>query len=108
MFISSTIIRPFLTLKDKKRELSRTLAHLNLISLFSAYLIDLISKAIDWLREKGIGQSFEKESRIAAEGTTYIVTNDHKAVMIEVNSETDFVAQMRRSKRQLSKLPKLF
>ena len=52
-----------------------------------------LEKAIDWLREKGIAKALKKESRIAAEGTTYIVTNDHKAVMIEVNSETDFVAQ---------------
>ena len=49
--------------------------------------------SIEWLREKGIAKALKKESRIAAEGTTYIVTNDHKAVMIEVNSETDFVAQ---------------
>ena len=49
--------------------------------------------AIDWLREKGISKAAKKESRIAAEGITKIVTKGNKAVVIEVNSETDFVAQ---------------
>lgn len=49
--------------------------------------------AIDWLREKGISKAAKKESRIAAEGTTEILVKDNKAVIIEVNSETDFVAK---------------
>lgn len=49
--------------------------------------------AVDWLREKGIAKAAKKEGRIAAEGITKIVSNDEAAVIIEVNSETDFVAK---------------
>lgn len=52
-----------------------------------------IEKSIDWLREKGISKAAKKSSRVAAEGLCEIKTDDNKAVMIEVNSETDFVAQ---------------
>ena len=49
--------------------------------------------AIDWLREKGISKAAKKESRIAAEGVTEILVKGNKAVLVEVNSETDFVAK---------------
>lgn len=49
--------------------------------------------AIDWLREKGISKAAKKEGRIAAEGMCSIKTNDECAVLVEVNSETDFVAK---------------
>ncbi|MDD3241711.1 MAG: translation elongation factor Ts [Bacilli bacterium] len=49
--------------------------------------------AIDWLREKGISKAAKKESRIAAEGITEILVKGNKAILIEVNSETDFVAK---------------
>ena len=52
-----------------------------------------IQKAADWLREKGISKAAKKADRIAAEGTAAILENDEKAVIIEVNSETDFVAK---------------
>lgn len=52
-----------------------------------------MENAIDWLRENGIAKAAKKESRIAAEGLTKIVTNGNKAVLLEVNSETDFVAK---------------
>ena len=52
-----------------------------------------IEKSIDWLREKGISKAAKKSSRVAAEGLCEIKTDDNKAVIIEVNSETDFVAQ---------------
>ena len=52
-----------------------------------------ITKAIDWLREKGIAKAAKKESRIAAEGLTEILVDGNKAIIIEVNSETDFVAK---------------
>ena len=52
-----------------------------------------VEKAIDWLREKGISTAAKKESRIAAEGLTDIIIDGNKAVIIEVNSETDFVAK---------------
>lgn len=52
-----------------------------------------MEKAVDWLREKGIAKAAKKEGRIAAEGLTKIVENDSAVAMIEVNSETDFVAK---------------
>ena len=52
-----------------------------------------MAKAIDWLREKGIAKSVKKANRIAAEGLTKVVVSDNKACLIEVNSETDFVAK---------------
>lgn len=51
-----------------------------------------IEKAIDWLRENGIAKAAKKSGRIAAEGTTYVAINGNDAVLVEVNSETDFVA----------------
>ena len=52
-----------------------------------------IEKAIDWLREKGIAKSVKKANRIAAEGLSKVVVDGNKAVIVEVNSETDFVAK---------------
>jgi len=52
-----------------------------------------INASIDWLREKGISKAAKKADRIAAEGLAAILTKGNKAVVIEVNSETDFVAK---------------
>lgn len=52
-----------------------------------------MDKAIDFLREKGIASAAKKGDRIAAEGLTYVVTEGNDAVILEVNSETDFVAK---------------
>ena len=54
-----------------------------------------IEKAIDWLREKGISKAAKKSGRVAAEGLVFAeVSEDHKkAVILEFNSETDFVAK---------------
>lgn len=52
-----------------------------------------MDKAVDWLREKGIAKAAKKESRIAAEGLCKIKIEGNTAVMVEVNSETDFVAK---------------
>ena len=52
-----------------------------------------IEAACDWLREKGIAKAAKKSGRIAAEGTTYVLTSGNDAVILEVNSETDFVAK---------------
>lgn len=52
-----------------------------------------IDEAINWLREKGISKAAKKASRIAAEGLAYAKIDGNKAVIIEVNSETDFVAK---------------
>lgn len=52
-----------------------------------------IEKAMDWLREKGIAKATKKESRIAAEGLANIYIEGNKAVILEVNAETDFVSK---------------
>ncbi len=52
-----------------------------------------IEAAMDWLREKGIAKASKKEARIAAEGLANIYIEEDKAVMLEVNSETDFVSK---------------
>jgi elongation factor Ts len=52
-----------------------------------------MDKAIDFLREKGIAKAANKADRIAAEGLTSVVTAGNDAVILEVNSETDFVAK---------------
>ena len=52
-----------------------------------------MEKAIDWLREKGISKAAKKQSRIAAEGLTEAQVEGNVAVLLEVNCETDFVAQ---------------
>ena len=51
-------------------------------------------KAIEFLREKGLATAEKKAGRIAAEGAVFaVVENDTKAVIVEINSETDFVAK---------------
>ena len=52
-----------------------------------------MDEAINYLREKGIAKSAKKESRIAAEGLANIYIDGNKAVIVEVNSETDFVSK---------------
>ena len=52
-----------------------------------------IDAAIDWLREKGISKAAKKADRIAAEGLAGILVSGNKAAIVEVNSETDFVAK---------------
>ena len=49
--------------------------------------------AIDWLREKGFAKATKKGSRIAAEGLASIYVDGNKAIILEVNSETDFVSK---------------
>lgn len=49
--------------------------------------------AIDWLRAKGIAKADKKSGRTAAEGLIGVAAADNKAVVVEVNSETDFVAR---------------
>ena len=51
-----------------------------------------MEKAIDFLREKGIAKAL-KADRIVAEGLTFIETNGNDALILELNSETDFVAK---------------
>ena len=52
-----------------------------------------VKKATEWLREKGIAKAAKKAGRIAAEGLSTVLTNGNKAVILEINCETDFVAK---------------
>ena len=52
-----------------------------------------VKEAVTWLREKGIASAQKKAGRIAAEGLSNIFIDGNKAVIIELNSETDFVAK---------------
>lgn len=52
-----------------------------------------IEEAVDWLRKKGIAKADKKSGRTAAEGLIGLAVHSHKAVLVELNSETDFVAR---------------
>ncbi|WP_225971404.1 translation elongation factor Ts [Abyssicoccus albus] len=52
-----------------------------------------IDKAVDYLREKGMAKAAKKSDRIAAEGSSFVKSNGNVATILEVNSETDFVAR---------------
>ncbi|PPR08865.1 MAG: Elongation factor Ts [Proteobacteria bacterium] len=49
--------------------------------------------SVDWLRAKGIAKAAKKGDRVAAEGMVAIVSEGNKGAIVEVNSETDFVAK---------------
>jgi elongation factor Ts len=49
--------------------------------------------AVDWLRKKGLSKAAKKSGRVAAEGLIAVLTKGTKGVVVEVNSETDFVAR---------------
>ena len=52
-----------------------------------------IESSIDWLRSKGLSSAEKKSSRVAAEGLVGVYTNNCEGALVEVNSETDFVAR---------------
>jgi elongation factor Ts len=52
-----------------------------------------IEEAVDWLRTKGLSAAAKKAGRVAAEGVVAVVTSGGSGAMVEVNSETDFVAR---------------
>lgn len=54
-----------------------------------------IEAAIDYLREKGMSEAAKKSSRVAAEGIVNVLINENRdqGIIVEVNSETDFVAK---------------
>ena len=65
-----------------------------------------MDKAIDYLREKGISKAAKKAERIAAEGLSNIYVDGNNAVVVELNSETDFVAKNAEFKELLDKIGK--
>jgi elongation factor Ts len=52
-----------------------------------------VEAAADWLRKTGLAKADKKASRVAAEGRIAMAQDAHKAVLVEINSETDFVAK---------------
>lgn len=52
-----------------------------------------MEEAVDWLRKKGLASAAKKSSRIAAEGLVSVIVEGNKGAVVEVNSETDFVAK---------------
>src|SRR5215471_11138901 len=52
-----------------------------------------IEAAVDWLRKKGLAAAANKAGRVAAEGLIGVATRDAIGAVVEVNSETDFVAR---------------
>lgn len=54
---------------------------------------DDMEAAVDWLRTKGLAKAAKKAGRVAAEGLVAVAADGNKAVVVEVNSETDFVAR---------------
>ncbi len=65
-----------------------------------------IEASIDWLREKGISKAAKKSDRIAAEGIASILVDGNDAVILEMNSETDFVAQNEKFKELVASVLK--
>lgn len=61
-----------------------------------------MDKAVAWLRDKGMGAAAKKAGKTAAEGSIAVKVEGKKAVIIEINSQTDFVAQNDKFKALLS------
>jgi elongation factor Ts len=54
---------------------------------------DNFDQSVDWLRKKGLSAAVKKGGRITSEGTVSILIEGQKAAILEINSETDFVAR---------------
>ncbi len=65
-----------------------------------------IKKAAEWLREKGIAKAAKKADRIAAEGLSTVMVDGNKAVILEINCETDFVAKNEKFQKFLNDVAK--
>lgn len=66
-----------------------------------------MEKAVEYLREKGVAKAAKKADRIAAEGLVHIKVDGNAAVIVEVNSETDFVAKNENFKALIEQLAEL-
>jgi elongation factor Ts len=63
--------------------------------------------AIDWLRTRGLAKAAKKADRVAAEGLVGVATSGNKAAVVEVNSETDFVARNEQFQNIVGNIAKL-
>ena len=66
-----------------------------------------IEQAVDWLRKKGLSKAANKAGRVAAEGLIGVVAMDKSGAMVEVNSETDFVARNEQFQDMVRKITSL-
>lgn len=66
-----------------------------------------LEAAIDWLRKKGLSQAAKKAGRVTAEGLIGIVVDGRRGAMVELNSETDFVARNQEFQNFVKTLAKL-
>ena len=65
---------------------------------------DDFEKSIDWLRKKGLSSAAKKTGRVTSEGAVAVAVSGNKAAIIEVNSETDFVARNQKFQDFVAKL----
>ena len=63
--------------------------------------------AIDWLKKKGLSAAAKKSDRVAAEGLVAVASSGNKGVVVELNSETDFVARNEQFQALTAKIAKL-
>ena len=63
-------------------------------------------KSVDWLRKKGLSSASKKASRATSEGVVAVLIESKKATILEVNSETDFVARNEKFQNFVSKIIK--
>ncbi|WP_424981162.1 translation elongation factor Ts [Maritalea sp. S77] len=66
-----------------------------------------LEAAVDWLRTKGLAKAAKKAGRVAAEGLVGVVTSGTKGAVVEVNSETDFVARNAEFQNLVSEIAKV-
>ena len=66
-----------------------------------------MEKAIDWLRKKGLSKAAKKAGRVAAEGLVGVTAAGKAAAIVEVNSETDFVARNEQFQDMVRKIASL-
>lgn len=67
---------------------------------------DDFEKSVDWLRKKGLSSASKKAGRVASEGVVAVAIDGNKASIIEVNSETDFVARNEKFQEFVAKVSK--
>ena len=63
--------------------------------------------AVDWLRAKGLAKAAKKSTRVAAEGLVGLATGDKSAALVEVNSETDFVARNEKFQAMVAEIARI-
>jgi elongation factor Ts len=66
-----------------------------------------LEAAVDWLRAKGLSKAAKKASRVAAEGLIGLAVDDSAGALVEINSETDFVARNDKFQAMVNEIAKL-